>query len=57
MLHWALIFFVVAVVLALLGFRQAAGMSYRIGYLFVVIAIVFLLLYLLTGRTPSVSVP
>jgi uncharacterized membrane protein YtjA (UPF0391 family) len=54
MLHWALVFFVIAVVLALLGFRQAAGMSYQIGYLFAVIAIVFLLLYFFTGHAPRV---
>ena len=57
MLHWALLFFVIAVVLSLLGFRQAAGMSYRIGYLFAVVAIVFLLLYLLTGHASHVPVP
>lgn len=54
MLHWALVFFVIAVVLALLGFRQAAGMSYQIGYLFAVLAIVFLLFYLFTGHAPHV---
>jgi uncharacterized membrane protein YtjA (UPF0391 family) len=54
MLHWALVFFVIAVVLALLGFRQAAGLSYRIGYLFAVLAIVFLLLYFFTGHAPRV---
>ncbi len=54
MLHWALMFFIVAVILAVLGFRQAAGLSYRIGYFFVVVAVVFLLLYLLTGRAPHV---
>ena len=57
MLHWALVFFVIAVVLALLGFRQAAGMSYRIGYLFAVVAVVFLLVYLFTGHAPRLPVP
>jgi uncharacterized membrane protein YtjA (UPF0391 family) len=54
MLHWALVFFVIALILSLLGFRGAAGLSYQIGYVFAVLAIIFLVIWLLTGRAPAV---
>jgi uncharacterized membrane protein YtjA (UPF0391 family) len=50
MLHWALIFFVVALVAALLGFRGVAGMSAQFGYLFAILAVVMLVICLVTGR-------
>jgi uncharacterized membrane protein YtjA (UPF0391 family) len=50
MLQWAIIFFVIALVAALLGQRGVAGLSAQIGYLFVGVAVVFLLVALLTGR-------
>ena len=56
MLHWALIFFVVALVAAVLGFRGVAGLSAEIGYLFVAVAVIFLVIALVTGRGP-VTVP
>ena len=43
MLHYALIFFVVALVAAVLGFRGVAGMSAQFGYLFAVIAVISVL--------------
>jgi uncharacterized membrane protein YtjA (UPF0391 family) len=43
MLQWAIIFFVIALVAALLGQRGVAGMSAQIGYLFVGVAVIFLL--------------
>ena len=52
MLHWALIFFIVALVAALLGFRGVAGMSAQFGYLFAVLAIIMLVIYFVAGRTP-----
>ena len=55
MLHYALIFFVVALVAALLGMRGVAGMSAEIGYFLVVVAIIFVVIAFLTGRTPPVS--
>jgi uncharacterized membrane protein YtjA (UPF0391 family) len=55
MLQWALIFFVIAVVAAVLGQRGAAGMSAQIGYLLVVVSVVFVLIAFLTGRGPVVS--
>lgn len=52
MLHWALMFFVIALIAAVLGFGGVAGMSADIGYLFLVVAAVFLVVGLLSGRTP-----
>lgn len=53
MLNYALIFFVIALVAALLGFRGVAGLSAEFGWVFVVLAVVFLAVGLLTGRTPT----
>jgi uncharacterized membrane protein YtjA (UPF0391 family) len=52
MLSYALIFFVVALVAAVLGFRGVAGLSANIGYTLLVVAVIFLVIPLLTGRTP-----
>ena len=54
MLHWALIFFIIAIVAALLGFNQVAGLSAGIGRLFAILAVLFLLIDLLVGRMPAV---
>src|SRR5262245_19195332 len=54
MLHWALIFFVVALVAALLGFRGVAGMSAQFGYLFAILALIMLVVYFVAGRAPVV---
>jgi uncharacterized membrane protein YtjA (UPF0391 family) len=51
MLHYALIFFVVALVAAVLGFRGVAGLSANIGYTLLVIAVIFVLVTLLTGHS------
>ena len=50
MLHYALVFFVIALVAALLGFGNVAGLSAQFGYLFAVIAVIMLLVGLLGGR-------
>lgn len=55
MLHWAIIFFVIALIAALLGFRGVAGLSAEFGWIFVVLAVVFLAVGLLTGRTPTIA--
>jgi uncharacterized membrane protein YtjA (UPF0391 family) len=49
MMHYALIFFVVALIAAVLGFRGVAGMSAQFGYLFAVIAVILLAVGLLGG--------
>ena len=52
MLSWALTFFVIALVAALLGFGNVAGLSAEFGWIFVVVAVIFLVVGLLTGRRP-----
>lgn len=49
MMHYALVFFVIALVAALLGFGGVAGLSAQFGYLFAVIAVIMLLVGLLGG--------
>ena len=49
MLHWALVFFAVALVASLLGFGGVAGMSAQFGYIFAILAVVMLVVYFLTG--------
>lgn len=50
MLNWAITFFVVALVAALLGFGGVAGMSAQIGWLLAVLGVVLLLVGVLFGR-------
>jgi uncharacterized membrane protein YtjA (UPF0391 family) len=52
MLHYAVLFFIVALVAALLGMRGVAGLSAEIGYVLVVVAVIFLVVAFLTGRGP-----
>jgi len=54
MLHYAVVFFVIALIAAVLGFRGVAGLSANIGWLFAVLAVVFLVVAVLTGRSPTV---
>jgi len=56
MLHYAVVFFVIALIAAVLGFRGIAGMSAQIGWLFAVLAVVVLAAALLSGRGPT-SIP
>jgi uncharacterized membrane protein YtjA (UPF0391 family) len=53
-LHWALVFFVIALVAAALGFRGAAGLSAEFGWLFAVLAVILLVVGLLARRRPPV---
>ena len=52
MLTYALMFFVVALVAALLGVQGVAGLSAEIGYVLVSVAVIFLLVAFLSGRAP-----
>ena len=54
MLHYAVVFFVIALIAAILGFRGVAGMSAEIGWIFAVLCIVFLVVAILSGRGPTV---
>jgi len=56
MLHYAVVFFVIALIASVLGFRGIAGMSAQIGWVFAIIAIVFLAVAVLGGRG-SITVP
>jgi len=48
MLSWAITFFIIAIVAALLGFGGVAGMSANIGWLLAVLGVVVLAIGLLT---------
>lgn len=50
MLHYAFVFFVIALIAAFMGFGGVAGLSAQIGWLFAVIAVVFLAVALISGR-------
>jgi len=50
MLHYAIIFFIIALIAAVLGLRGVAGLSAEIGYLLVGVAVIFLLVALVSGR-------
>ena len=52
MLHYAIIFFIVALIAAALGMRGVAGLSANIGYTLVGVAIIFLVIALVTGSAP-----
>ena len=54
MLHYAVVFFVIALIAALIGFRGVAGMPAEIGWLFAVLSIACLAVVLLSGREPTV---
>lgn len=51
MLRWALIFFVVALVAAVLGFGGIAGMSMQIAWILVVAFLVLAVIMLIAGRS------
>jgi len=53
MLHYAVVFFVIALIAAVLGFRGVAGLSAEIGWVFAVVSVVFLVIALLSGRGPA----
>lgn len=53
MLSWAVTFFVIALIAAVLGFRGVAGLSAEIGYVLVIIALIFLVIAFFTGRSPG----
>jgi len=57
MLHYAVVFFVIALVASLLGFGGVAGLSAQIGWIFAVVAVIFLALALLGGRGRRGSIP
>lgn len=56
MLRWAVIFFVIAIIAAVLGFggiaATASGIAQILFYIFLVLFLIALLFGLLSGRTP-----
>jgi uncharacterized membrane protein YtjA (UPF0391 family) len=57
MLHWSLVFFVIALIAAVLGFRGVAGMSAEIGWIFAVLAVVLLAVGMLSGAFGGRTLP
>lgn len=51
MLHYAVVFFVLALIASLLGFGGVAGLSAQIGWICAVAALVFLAVALLSRRS------
>jgi len=51
MLSWALTFFVIALIAAVLGFRGVAGLSAEIGYFLAVLALIFVVIALFVGHS------
>ncbi len=51
MLRWALIFLVLAIIAAVLGFGGIAGAAVNIAYILGAIFLILLLIHLVTGRT------
>ncbi|RYE69888.1 MAG: DUF1328 domain-containing protein [Rhizobiaceae bacterium] len=54
MLRWAIIFAVVALIAALLGFGGVAGLSADFAKVFLLVAVVLVVLGFLFGRGPKV---
>jgi uncharacterized membrane protein YtjA (UPF0391 family) len=50
MLNWALTFFVIALIAAVLGFSGVAGMSANIGWLLAVLGVVVLVIGLVSSN-------
>lgn len=50
MLNYAITFFVIALVATVLGMNQVAGLSADIGYILLVVAVIFLIVSVVTGR-------
>ena len=60
MLHYAVVFFVIAIIAAAMGFGGIAGMSADIGWVFAMLAIVILVVGLFGGAIrggPPAAIP
>jgi uncharacterized membrane protein YtjA (UPF0391 family) len=53
MLHYAVVFFVISLIAAVLGFRGVAGLSAEIGYMLAVLALIFVVIALFVGHAPA----
>jgi uncharacterized membrane protein YtjA (UPF0391 family) len=54
MLSWAVTFFIIAIIAAVLGFTGIAGTAVNIAWIPAVIGIVLAIVFLLMGRRPPV---
>jgi uncharacterized membrane protein YtjA (UPF0391 family) len=54
MLSWAVTFFIIAIIAAVLGFTGIAGTAVNIAWILAVIGIVLAIVFLLMGRRPPV---
>lgn len=54
MLKWALIFLIVAIVAALLGFSGVAGISMEIAWILFIVGLVIAAVLFIMGRRPTV---
>jgi uncharacterized membrane protein YtjA (UPF0391 family) len=55
-LSWAVTFFLISLVAAVLGLRGIGGLAEEVGYLFAVFAVIFLVVAVFAGR-PVASSP
>ncbi|HET6492976.1 MAG TPA: DUF1328 domain-containing protein [Burkholderiales bacterium] len=54
MFSWAVTFFIIAIIAAVLGFTGIAGTAVNIAWILAVIGIVLAIVFLLMGRRPPV---
>jgi uncharacterized membrane protein YtjA (UPF0391 family) len=52
MLSWAVTFFVIAIIAAVLGFSGIAGTAVNIAWILAVIGIILALVFMVAGRRP-----
>jgi uncharacterized membrane protein YtjA (UPF0391 family) len=57
MLNWALTFFVIALIAAVLGFSGVAGMSANIGWLLAVLGVIVLVVGLIGNNVGRPTLP
>lgn len=54
MIGWAVTFFIIAIVAAVLGFSGIAGAATNIAYILFVVGLVLAVFFAITGRRPRV---
>jgi len=56
MIGWAVTFFIIGIIAAVLGLSGIADLAINIGIIFLLVGIVLVVLYALTGRRPPPDV-
>ncbi len=54
MISWAVTFFVIALIAAVLGFSGIAGTAVNLAWIFAIVGIIFALVFGVMGRRPPV---